>query len=676
MAKGSSYSAVPLDATAAQVDDADSGATETAQLRTEEGSSVGEEAGQPGSSLLGRPSTWLILLLAWVAAAESYPTVVFLAGFIYPPASPRWADASCAQDVVVAGPSVLCSAICRWPWQPTSASPPLSSNSSAPAPAPGLRADNREQVYEKYHQFGMDEFVCPSNFRHLADVLLSFPLKAHARYAFDEEPELTVPLFGDPSLHACLPPGPIVYAQTEDCRGGELPAEPGEMPCPWYSSCSQLFHNGSSYVRAPLILLTGQSDYSMGQFCGLAIDPTSQQASPNLIHWFGQNPNMPEHPRATGLPIGLNCFEHGRSVRRVLTERWMSGRLGQCYAEADARVVKGWVTDDTLALVEKYLWEVDAARRASSSLDREGVLSALTVMSAHQPSAQLDSFFADMNQHWTNVDAEQEKDKLQALAALMAERHANTSAALTQLVSTPNSASLVPQLQCSALVPTLSTSSRPLLSLNGDSFTAASAASYHTALNVLNARECLSTGPCKLAVANFGPTHPRRNDIWQTLCGEDSSNPHNADWLTCLKHSGSYAELPATYHNLSQYLYWLSPQGNGYDSHRTWEALYLGAVPVMERLPITRHLFHDADLPVLLVDDMTRLSKQTLLAHLPRFFNISRDYARRKLHLDYWKALIVGKQREWRQAQAVAEQERWANLTERRCWGERPKWMH
>ncbi len=667
MATGSSYSAVPLDATAAQVDDADGVASETAQLRTEEGTSVGEEAGRPKSSLLRNPLTWLVLLLACVAAAESYSALLLYAK---PDWWPLGSNETKALSAVVTGPSVLCSAICRWPWQPTSADPSPSSS------LPALRADNREQVYGRYHLHGADEFLCPSNFRNLADVLLSFPLSAHVMFAFNEDPELTVPSFVDPAFHACLPPAPIVYAQTQECRGGQPPANPGELPCPWNFNCPLLFHANSSYVRAPVILITGQSDYSMGQFCGLAINPTTQEASPNLIHWFGQNHDMPDHPRTTGLPIGLNCFDHSPAIRRALTERWMWGRLGQCYAEADVELVKAWVTNDTTALVEKYMWEVDASKRASSSLDREGVLSTLTAMSVHQPSAQLDSFFADMNRNWTNVDAEQEKDKLQALAALMTERNAKASTAPTLLLSSGGPASLLPQLRCSALMATLSTASRPPLSADGDSFTAASAASYHTAVNVLNARECLSTGPCKLAVANFGPTSSRRHGIWQALCGEDSSNPHNADWLACNKHSMSYSGLLGTYRNLSQYLYWLSPQGNGYDSHRTWEALYLGAVPVMERTSITRHLFHDADLPVLLVDDMTRLSKQTLLAHLPRFFNISRDYARRKLHLDYWKALIVGKQREWRQARAAAEQELWANATERRCWGERPKWMH
>lgn len=44
----------------------------------------------------------------------------------------------------------------------------------------------------------------------------------------------------------------------------------------------------------------------------------------------------------------------------------------------------------------------------------------------------------------------------------------------------------------------------------------------------------------------------------------------------------------------------ISPPGNGADCHRTWEALYLGAVPIVLR---TYWPFEHIDLPVLVVDD-------------------------------------------------------------------------
>jgi hypothetical protein len=51
---------------------------------------------------------------------------------------------------------------------------------------------------------------------------------------------------------------------------------------------------------------------------------------------------------------------------------------------------------------------------------------------------------------------------------------------------------------------------------------------------------------------------------------------------------------------LAEYCFTLSPPGNGFDCHRTWEALYLGVVPI-----VRRSAFFDSfpGLPVVCVDD-------------------------------------------------------------------------
>jgi hypothetical protein len=47
----------------------------------------------------------------------------------------------------------------------------------------------------------------------------------------------------------------------------------------------------------------------------------------------------------------------------------------------------------------------------------------------------------------------------------------------------------------------------------------------------------------------------------------------------------------------------ISPPGNGYDCHRTWEAIYLGAVPIVLR----KFWNFGGDLPVLIVDDYSQI---------------------------------------------------------------------
>jgi len=55
---------------------------------------------------------------------------------------------------------------------------------------------------------------------------------------------------------------------------------------------------------------------------------------------------------------------------------------------------------------------------------------------------------------------------------------------------------------------------------------------------------------------------------------------------------------------LTESKYVLSPAGNGIDCHRTWEAMYLGAIPILRR---EHWPFVSQNLPVLLVDEWADL---------------------------------------------------------------------
>ena len=44
------------------------------------------------------------------------------------------------------------------------------------------------------------------------------------------------------------------------------------------------------------------------------------------------------------------------------------------------------------------------------------------------------------------------------------------------------------------------------------------------------------------------------------------------------------------------------PRGNGIDTHRIWESLYLGVVPIVERTGLTEH-WSACGIPLVLVDD-------------------------------------------------------------------------
>lgn len=79
----------------------------------------------------------------------------------------------------------------------------------------------------------------------------------------------------------------------------------------------------------------------------------------------------------------------------------------------------------------------------------------------------------------------------------------------------------------------------------------------------------------------------------------------------------------------------ISPRGNGLDCHRTWEALYCGAIPVVIRSPIDP-LYED--LPVLIVENWNQVNEELLNQKFDVFS--SQEHKQQKLYLDYWIELI------------------------------------
>ena len=57
--------------------------------------------------------------------------------------------------------------------------------------------------------------------------------------------------------------------------------------------------------------------------------------------------------------------------------------------------------------------------------------------------------------------------------------------------------------------------------------------------------------------------------------------------------------------DLSKHKFCISPPGNGVDCHRTWECLYLGVIPIVEKSP---HMSYFDDLPILFVDNYDNIS--------------------------------------------------------------------
>jgi hypothetical protein len=85
---------------------------------------------------------------------------------------------------------------------------------------------------------------------------------------------------------------------------------------------------------------------------------------------------------------------------------------------------------------------------------------------------------------------------------------------------------------------------------------------------------------------------------------------------------------------LSQSKYCVSPEGNGFDCHRIWEAIYVNCIPIVKNNVILKH--HFEDLPILWVDDYNLITESYLINNFDNFKikNIE------KSKMTHWKTII------------------------------------
>lgn len=87
---------------------------------------------------------------------------------------------------------------------------------------------------------------------------------------------------------------------------------------------------------------------------------------------------------------------------------------------------------------------------------------------------------------------------------------------------------------------------------------------------------------------------------------------------------------------LSTHKFVLCPDGNGLDTHRTWEALYLGSFPIVERHCFTEEFAKL--LPLLIIDDWDQVTEDFLNSKYDEF--TSREWNWHALSIRYWEDLI------------------------------------
>jgi hypothetical protein len=116
----------------------------------------------------------------------------------------------------------------------------------------------------------------------------------------------------------------------------------------------------------------------------------------------------------------------------------------------------------------------------------------------------------------------------------------------------------------------------------------------------------------------------------------DRSNALGSIPEDLIAHSGDFFPRTPTWREMSKYSFVLSPYGNGYDCHRTWEALCLGCIPIV-RAPHFKQLFED--LPVLNVKEWSDVTQELLENTIREFKTKTFNYD--KLKLQYWINLMT-----------------------------------
>jgi hypothetical protein len=134
-----------------------------------------------------------------------------------------------------------------------------------------------------------------------------------------------------------------------------------------------------------------------------------------------------------------------------------------------------------------------------------------------------------------------------------------------------------------------------------------------------------------LAYMNFNiNNHSDRKTVWETF--------NNKEWVKT-------ADIENTIDGRKRYLkdikksnFVICPRGNGIDTHRLWETLYVGSIPVV-KYENAHHLF--TDLPILFINDWNEVTKEFLEFKYEEIVN--KEWNLEKLKISYWLEFIKNK---------------------------------
>lgn len=142
---------------------------------------------------------------------------------------------------------------------------------------------------------------------------------------------------------------------------------------------------------------------------------------------------------------------------------------------------------------------------------------------------------------------------------------------------------------------------------------------YMTEWFSYNIERLRSTKKEKNIYCNWNPTNDSRNSIKDILISKNISITYENNIPF-----NDYIE------EMSRHKFVISPPGNGIDCHRTWEALYVGCIPIVIKHPI----YDSWNLPIIQVRDYSEITQNLLDNYVIKQADNS------MLYIDYWQKII------------------------------------
>lgn len=149
--------------------------------------------------------------------------------------------------------------------------------------------------------------------------------------------------------------------------------------------------------------------------------------------------------------------------------------------------------------------------------------------------------------------------------------------------------------------------------------------------------EHINNAPTKLCYANFSidTNNIKRMTCYNNLYRIKCTNKVKS--VVDQQHPFNYMEYLSDIHNHN---FVICPEGNGIDTHRMWEAMYMARIPIVIKNHVTESF---SDMPILILDKWEDLSNELLIDCLDYIYSKENTSLNlEKLDREYWKNRIYG----------------------------------